>query len=364
MGCGFAAAAASLKNCLLSFFLSLRFWVAGWPRPPVASSVSLRSRSFWLPGPPPFGGLRPCAAIPPCGHAPFRFCGRSCWWALGFLCPFLGGFSVGRLGALPLRSAKGLGGVSFGVLSPFGLAAAATQSERSVCRGCRPLPPLPFGFPFPLPRCPLSRGVWGGDTALVVGSFFASPVGSALPPRLAALASLPAPRYSRRCGRLALASRGAGAPFAFRSLRFGLAGQRSPLRMALRPLLGARSAPLRSASARRPLLPLCLVCPSGSAPLVLVARVRLRASLRSAPFVRLAPLRSAPLSPVAPPLALLGLASLGLRPLPLPPRSSRPPVRRPALPPRAARRARRPRRSCRFCLGRCGGVSVIFLSAV
>lgn len=65
------------KNFLGGFWL---FPFFSPPAPPVVSSVSLRSRSFWLPCPPPCGGLRPWRRL--CfGVAPVRglgFC-RSFW---------------------------------------------------------------------------------------------------------------------------------------------------------------------------------------------------------------------------------------------------------------------------------------------
>lgn len=217
-----------------------------------------------------------------------------------------------------------------GVFSRFALAAAAAQVCLGVCLGLSSL---------------CSRLTLGRASRSLAPAVFAARSLSALPLQSRFAPTVASPMSSCRFGRLALASRGPEkkCPSSVCRARSLGAAHRAVLALSfpLRPLPRALLAPVRFAPSRRRRSPLTRVSPPRSAPFVLVARARLRASLRSAPCVRLAPLRSAPLSSVAPPLALLGRATRGLRPLRRRPRSSRPPVR---CPRGAARRcaSRRP----------------------
>ena len=66
------ASQGALNDVFCPFFVRFA-WCAGWRAPPEVSSVSLRSRSFWLPCPPAFGGLRPVRAAPLCDQGLCRF---------------------------------------------------------------------------------------------------------------------------------------------------------------------------------------------------------------------------------------------------------------------------------------------------
>lgn len=119
--------------------------------PPVVSSVSLRSRSFWLPCPPAYGGLRPVRAPPRASSAPPR--GPPSRSARAVL--FLGG----RAGARPPASSC----VWFAprlVAWPPGCA-----GRRVLLRPPRTCPPLgrarPSSSPPPAPASRRRLRAWG-----------------------------------------------------------------------------------------------------------------------------------------------------------------------------------------------------------
>ena len=150
--CTFVGVRLRRRRVKYFFFLYFPFFF-GWRvrAPPVVFSVSLRSRSFWLPCPPPFGGLRP-------GRA--RVCDRG---ALSFRprLSLVGGVSFGGWGSLSLslrfcrwgfslsrfiggwrffggsRALRSRGGGYAGWPSPFvynGTAMAAAVATRPPCR--------------------------------------------------------------------------------------------------------------------------------------------------------------------------------------------------------------------------------------
>ena len=133
----------AIKSCFVVSSFPLRGLGGGAaPARPWLFSVSLRSRSFWLPCPPPFGRLRPCRrgpALRPCfvasasAVAAFPFL-----WGWSGVIAFLLGVGPGPLAPSPVAGWRFLWGVR-----ALRARAAATQlrAQRADARSLRSLAP-------------------------------------------------------------------------------------------------------------------------------------------------------------------------------------------------------------------------------